>query len=241
MPPVQPQYQTPPPQGPVPQYQSANSRKSSPFSAALIAAIILGVLLLAVSIFAFWAFNERGTYKDKTDQIVAKEVELAKQQVSDQKDKEFVEKEKNPLQEYKGPATYGSLNIQYPKTWSAYVDEVGRGNMPISGYFHPNFVPGLNSGTAFALRVEVVGSAYDTEVKAFEPKVKAGKVKVTPYTAAKVPGATGSRIEGEINQGQKGIMVLFPLRDKTIRISTQTEAFAKDFNDIILANLTFVP
>ena len=225
----------------MPQYQSANSRKSSSFGVGLIVSVVLGVLLLAALIFGIWAFNERGTYKNKTDQIVAKEVELAKQQTSDQKDKEFVEKEKNPLKEYKGPATYGSLSVQYPKTWSAYVDEAGRGNLPISGYFHPNFVPGLNSGTAFALRIEVVGSAYDTEVKAFEPKVKAGKVKVTPYTAIKVPGATGSKIEGEINQGQKGIMVLFPLRDKTIKISTQTEAFAKDFNDIILANLTFVP
>jgi hypothetical protein len=243
MPPIQPQGYQPqqmPQQTQVPQYQSANS--SRPHSKTLlIVTILLGVLLLAVLIFALWAFNERNTYKDKTDQIVAKEVTAAKQQTSDEKDKEFLEKEKSPLKEYKGPATYGSVSIMYPKTWSAYVNQSGDSGQPVNGYFHPNFVPAVDSGTAFALRVEVISKSYEQVVKEFDTKVKSGKVKVSPYQAPKVPAIAGSRVEGEINQGQKGIMVLFPLRDKTLKISTQTDSFQKDFNEIILANLTFSP
>jgi hypothetical protein len=239
MPPVNSGYQPQPPQGPVPQYRSANSK--SPSNPLLIVTIVLVVALVAVLIFGIWAFGERGTYKDKTDQIVAKEVTAAEQRTSDQKDKEFVEKEKNPLQEYKSPATYGSVSIMYPKTWSAYVDERGDSGQPINGYFHPNFVPAIDSGTAFALRVEIVDKSYDQEVKEFDARVKNGKVKASPYKAPKVQNVSGSRIEGEINQGQKGVMIIFPLRDKSIKISTQSDTYLKDFNDIILANLTFVP
>jgi hypothetical protein len=223
----------------VPQYRSANAK--SPFSPLLIVAIVLSFLLIVTGIFAIWAFMERDTFKNKTDQVVAKEVAAAKQQTSDEKDKEFVEKEKSPLKEYKGPATYGSLHILYPKTWSAFVDESGRGSSPIIGYFHPNFVPALDSGTAFALQIEVVNRSYEQEMKEFDSKVKSGKVRVAPYKAPKVADIAGSRIEGEINQGQKGTMVIIPLRDKTLKISTQSDSFLKDFNDIILANLSFVP
>lgn len=233
-------YQPQQPPGPAPQYPSANAKKS-PFNPLLIVSIVLGLALMGALIFAIWAFTERDTYKNKTDQVVAREVELAEQRTSDQKDKEFVEKEKFPLQEYKSPATYGSVSIMYPKTWSAYVDQMGDGSLPVNGYFHPDFVPAIDSGTAFALRVEVLNRSYAQEVKEFDGKVKSGKVKVTPYRAPKVPEADGTRIEGEINQGQKGTMVLFPLRDKTLKISTQTNDFLKDFNDIILANLTFTP
>lgn len=231
-------YQPQAPQGPPPQYRAASSK--SPFNPLIIVCAVLALALVGSLIFAFWAFSERGTYKNKTDEVVAKEVVTAKQQVSDEKDKEFVEKEKFPLQEYKGPATYGSVSVMYPKTWSAYVD-LTNGQTPVNGYFHPDFVPATGSGTAFALRVEVVNTPYAQEVKDYDARVKSGKVKVSPFKAPKVAGTDGSRLEGEINQGQKGTMVIFPLRDKTLKISTQTDAFLKDFNEIILANLTFVP
>jgi hypothetical protein len=51
----------------------------------------------------------------------------------------------------------------------------------------------------------------------------------------------GSRIDGEINLGQKDSMILLPVRDKTIKISTESQEFMGDFNDIVLANLKFVP
>ena len=108
-------------------------------------------------------------------------------------------------------------------------------------YLHPDFVPGTQSGTSFALRIEVAQKTYDSELKQFDGKVRAGKVTVTPFRADLVQDVLGARVEGEINQGQKNIMVLFPVRDKTLKISTQSETFYKDFNEIILKTLKFVP
>lgn len=234
--PNQPQGSSPYGQQPL---QSASQMKKH-FNALVIPLVVFILLFVVAAGFGIWAFSERNTYKFETDKIVAKEVELAEQRVATQKDKEFVEKEKIPTKSYRGPALYGSVELEYPKTWSAFITE-GAGSAPIDGYLHPDFVPGTKSGTAFALRVEVVQRSYDTELKQYEGKVRSGKVAITPYRAEKVPNVLGARVEGEINTGQKDIMILFPLRDKTLKISTESESFYGDFSNIILKSLTFVP
>lgn len=228
-------------QQPAPQPISASQMKSRRPLGMIISLVIISALLVAVSGFGIWAFMERSKYKNDTDKIVAKEVALTQQRVASEKDKEFVEKEKLPTQVYKGPATFGSVELAYPKTWSAYINESGKGTAPVDGYLHPDFVPGADSGTAYALRIEVIAKSYDSEVKQFDSAVKSGKVKVIPFRAELVPGVLGARVEGEINKGQKDIMVLFPIRDKTLKISTQSETFYSDFNNIILKSLKFAP
>jgi hypothetical protein len=207
----------------------------------LIPFILTVIFFLVALVFGLWAFTNMQDYKNNSDKKVATAVQIAEQQTSTAKDKEFIEKEKTPLKEYKGPAAFGTLSIQYPKTWSAFITESEKSNTPVDGYLHPNFVPGVQSGTDFALRIKVVSKQYAEELKQYESKVKQGKVKISPYTAPKVGGVLGSRIEGEINTGQQDSMVMFPLRDKTIEISTESGQFKGDFDSIILANLTFVP
>jgi hypothetical protein len=208
----------------------------------LIPLIVVSLLLVTLAGIAVWAYMERDTYKNKTDQIVAREVKLAEQKKSDEKDKQFLEDEKKPLKEYKGPAAYGSVSVMYPKTWSAQVSETASSSTPLDGYFHPNYVPGLQSGTAFALRVQVVNSPYDQEAKLLESQVKTSKVKAAAYRAPKVAGdIAGIRFDGEISLNKQGSLILLPLRDKTLKISTENMQFINDFNSIILENLTFVP
>ena len=208
----------------------------------LLVPLILSVFLLIVSIgFGFWAFMGRQDYKNNSDQKSAEAVERAEAALSEKKEAEFVEREKEPLKEYKGPATFGSLFIKYPKTWGAFITQEDNSSTPIDGYMHPNFVPGMQSGTAFALHFQVTNVSYDQELKKYESAVKLGDAQVTPTTAPKVPDVAGVRITGEIETGKKGTLVMFPLRDKTLIIATESEQFNQDFNNIILANLTFVP
>jgi hypothetical protein len=205
--------------------------------------LTITLVLLAGTIGGFvWAYMSREDYKKNSDQKVAAAVEVAKKDEGTVKDKEFAEKEKNPLKEYKTPAAYGSVSIMYPKTWSAYVAEASsNASLPVDAYFHPNIVPGFDSGTAYALRVQVTGEDYARELKHFDSLVKNGRVKTSAYQAPKMTSVTGTRVEGELVKGQKSIMVLLPLRDKTIKISTQSPQYAADFDNIVLANLVFVP
>ncbi len=231
--------QVPPNQYPL-QPEAASARKKH-FNWLIIPLIIFILLFLGASGFALWAYSGMQDYKNNVDGKIKDAVEIAKQQTATEKDKEFVEEEKKPYKEYKSPSTFASVNIIYPKTWAAFVTETDKASVPVDGYFHPQFVPGLQSGTDFALKVQVSNQSYDQELKQLEPKVKQGKVRISPYKAPKVPEELGARIEGEINTGQKNIMVLFKVRDKTLKISTESEQFRGDFDNIILANLTFVP
>lgn len=207
----------------------------------MIPFILTLVFLLFTIGFAFWAFTQMQEYKNKSDQKSAQAVSLAEKKLEAKKEAEFAEREKNPFKEYRGSATFGSVVIQYPKTWSAYITESDRGTVPIDGYMHPNYVPGLQTETAFALRFQVSNTSYDQELKKYDSDAKSGKVKVSPASAPKVPNVAGVKIEGEVERGKRGTVVLFPVRDKTLRIITESEQFNKDFNDIILANLVFVP
>lgn len=200
------------------------------------------LLFFGAAGFGYWAYGQMQDYKNNSDQKAAAAADAARKETEEAKEKEFAEREKSPYKQYKGPSTYGSLDIMYPRTWSAFVKEATKSsNVGVDGFFHPNFVPSEESGTAFALRVEVLEQPYDQILKRFEADVKRGAVRVSPYTAPKVPGVLGSRVDGEIDRGLNGSMVVFPLRDKTIRISTQSPSFINDFNNIILPNLVFVP
>ena len=223
----------------IPSYNSGSSKKGSNLLVILL--VIVCLLLIGAIAFGVWAFGERSTYKNESDKIVASEVEKAKQDVSKTKEAEFAEKEKSPNQEYKGPDAFGSVQVLYPKTWSAFVTETDKSSTPVDGYFHPNYVPGIQSGTAIALRLKVVDSAYATELKKFDSLVKSNKVKVSAIVAEKVPSVTGARIDGEIVTGKQGSLVMFPLRDKTLVLSTEAQQFVEDFNKIILPNLSFSP
>jgi hypothetical protein len=211
-------------------------------SIALIAALGVSVVLfIAAAAFGLWAFASRQDYKDNADKKIGAAVEVAKQQTATAKDKEFVEKEKSPVKGYTAPETFGKLNFQYPKNWSAYVDEKGSSGQGLDGYFHPNFVPGLQSGTNFALRVQVVSAAYDQVLRQFDSGVKSGAVRVSPYQPSKVANVVGARVDGQIDPKKQGSLVILPLRDKTIKIWTESDQFQGDFNNTVLANLTFVP
>lgn len=211
------------------------------FNRLIIPVILLTLLLLATLVFAIWAFAGRQDYKNNVDPKINAAVTVAVQNESSRKDNEFLEREKNPLKTYRGPDTYGSIVLKYPKTWSAYVIEKDQSSTPIEGFLHPGYVPDALGKTAFALRVQVVNRPYDQELKSFDSKAKSGKVKVSPYKAKNVPNATGARVVGEVTTGEESTMVLLPLRDKTLKIWTESTKFTKDLDTIILANLTFVP
>lgn len=208
--------------------------------ASILVIIGLALSLLGALGFGYWAYAERADYKDNVDQKIATAVEAAQNETSVAKDAEFVEKEKLPLRDYQGPAAYGSVLIKYPKTWSAYVDEKS-GSPVLDGYFHPTTVPGSASGTLIALRVQVLASSYDQELKQFDSLAKNGKVRVSAYSLPLVPGTTGARIDGEIISKKQGSMILLPMRDKTLKIWTEAEQYVGDFNNNILANITFTP
>ena len=212
--------------------------------------LVITVVLLVTAIgFGGWAFMSRQDYKTNTDAKIDKAVEIAKQQESSKKEAEFVQREKQPLKTYDGPDAYGGMSLQFPKTWSGYVNESGNGLAKVDGYFYPGTVPAVNDpNSVFALRVQVVGQSYDQVVKKIDALQKSADKKgepltVDPYSLPQVPDVVGIKLSGALpdSKDKQGTMVILPLRSQTLQLWTESSDFEADFLNNILPNFSFSP
>lgn len=203
--------------------------------------VILAVLFIFTFIFAIWAFGQMQDYKNNSDKKAAAAVKVAETAQETKLNAEFAEKEKSPYKTYLSSADFGSVKIVYPKVWGAYVNETAQSNSPVDGYFHPNFVPKTTGEVPIALRVQVNSTPYSQSLSEFEGGVQAGELKASPVVVDGVKGVTGMRFTGKISGNYTGSVVLFPVRDKTLKIWTEIPANVNDLNNIVLKNLTFSP
>ena len=218
-------------------------RKNESGSVALIITLaVSGFLSLGLLIFGVWAFSGKQDIKNNLDQKIAAAVEVEKQKISSQKDNEFLQKEKEPTKTYTAPESYGSLSVAYPKTWSGLVEENASDN-PINGYWYPNVLPAFSANKPYALRVQIINSPYATYIKSFDDLIKQGKLQSHAFHPEKISAASalGVRLDGNIDIATKGAIILLPLRDKTIRIMTQSEQFLADFNKYVAPSITYNP
>ena len=209
----------------------------------VIPLILVTLALFAVAGFAYYAYGQSQDYKNNVDAKIAVAVDASEQKVSAQKDKVFAEKEKSPYNVYTGPSAYGSLRIQYPKTWSAYVDAPnGQTSKPVNGYFTPGQIPSItDANNSFALRVYIVQQAYDAVVRTYQTKLKSGLVTIQPYQSPNVPNTVGVRVDGEVQTKKQGSMIILPFRDKTLQLWTESTDYKADFDNIILPNFSLIP
>ena len=207
-------------------------------------------LLLLVSLAANgWLYTKHSSdQKNANAAVAAATPGIQKTQAAADQAK-FDATNKQPYKTYTGSATYGSISFNYPKTWSAYVDENSQ-SQPVEGYFYPGQVPGTDSGTAFALRVELTTTDYATAVSQMQSSTSSGGARASAYMPPKLVGVAdvqaGTRFDGQIDKDSNGnpvvgSLVILKVRDKTLQISTQSNDYLNDFNNIILASLTYKP
>lgn len=227
--------------GPVSFSSSSGGRGS------VLTTVVLAVLLVAALVFGGWAFSKMSHYKNDADRIAAAAVDKAKKDQALQLQQQFEQQNKSPFKTFHGSPTYGSITFDYPKTWSAYVDS-SNSSEPINGYFHPDVVPGTQSKTAFALRVELVNQDYFQVMQQFSSYITQGNITAKAFVPPKMQGVSnvvpGSYLSGQINnqdQTQRGNMLIMKVRDKTLEIYSESASFANDFNNTVLASLTFAP
>jgi len=207
----------------------------------MLSTIVLSMLLVITLTFGLWAFAGRQSYKNDVDSRINVAVTNAKKQTQQIDAQNYAQQAEQPLKDFQGPSTYGSLHIKYPKTWSAYIN-LNDGSNPINGYFEPDYVPDIGSSTSlYALRVVITSNSYAQEMQQFSGSSSSGQSKVSAFSLKSVQGVVGSRIDGQIINNKQGSMILMPLRDKTIEIWTESGQYLNDFNNNILPNITFSP
>jgi hypothetical protein len=210
--------------------------------ALIVAVVVFGLLAITFLILTIIFFSQMSDYKNNSDQKAAVAVEDAKKVQAEELAAQFAEKEKEPLRSYTAPGSAASVKLVYPKTWSLYAIE-GKEGSSVNTYFNPIVIADTsNKDNVYALRMEVLDKAYASVVKEYESDAKKGEVTITPFKPERVASAqTGVRIEGIVRDDIKGAMVILPVRDKTIKIWTETENYINDFNNFVIKNLEYSP
>lgn len=212
-------------------------------SASGIATIIIFVVLLIAALgFGGWAYKERTTYKTQSDRLVATAVKENTTKVQLEDAEKYAEAAKEPYLTWQGPSAFGSVEITYPKTWSVYSDGQAGTSSPVNVFAHPAVVPTIkDDNSSYALRVQVVPTAYSAVLSQLASAQKSGRVTIAVYSLPKNPEVVGSRVSGQISQKKQGTMIILPVRDKTLKIWTESAAFQPDFDNVILPNARFSP
>ena len=215
----------------------------------IVAIVILTLALMGTALVAYSLFNSRQDYKNNSDQKASAAVNQALATQKAQLQQQFAEQSKSPYLTFTGPPVYGSITFNYPRTWNGYVDQTGTTD-PLVGFFYNGIVPPEQTGVNFPLKLSLLGDDYTTVINSFNQNIQSGDVKASAYIPPKMAKVTnaqvGTRLDGQIDtdsQGNavQGSMVILKVRDKTLEISTQSPNFISDFNNTILASLTFAP
>jgi len=201
----------------------------------LVIPLIISIIVLVVaSVMAVVYYGKFVDQRDNNQPVIDSAVNQAEASQKKKLEDDFAEREKLPTKTFTSPTELGSVKITYPKTWSTYV--ISQGDGQINYYGHPNYVP--SQGVNYALRMSVTNQDFAKQNKAFEPLIKKGDLK---SSSVQVSGIVGVRLDGFFKKDQEGSLVMFPLRDKTLEVWTESKDFRGDFDNIVLKNLTFVP
>lgn len=197
----------------------------------VVATIGLIVLVTGVTIFAIWAFMNYTDQKTNVDTRIEAAVATAKNTQATSDEAKFTEREKQPMRLFVGPADYGRVTFNYPKTWSVYVDQNASDGGTYQAYLNPKVVPPVgDSSQKFAVRVTIEEKDYDKAVTSYDSQVKKGDLKAS---SVKADGVSGTRLDGSFSKDIRGSAVIFKIRDKTLTIRTDANTFKNDFNALI--------
>lgn len=205
--------------------------QSGEVSASLIVSIFLGVFVVVLgglSVFFYLQYSEQKTDVDgKINQAVTD----AKKIQQDEYEKRLIQELEKPYATYSGPDELGSIQFNYPKTWSTYVEDEGEDGKTLEVYMSPGKVPPIGDKTSkYALRVNVIDDQYEEVIAGFSRDIQDGELK---SSVVKANGQTGTLLEGKFSDELRGTAAYFKLREKTIELRTDATLFQKKFKEVI--------
>lgn len=228
-PPQYPPVQTPP------SIDVLSSRRKKPI--ALIAAIVLGGLLLVCLVGLVWSFSQYRTYKSDADKLIAEAVDTAKAEQAAELESNFQTERDRLYNTYAIDPVLGNVTLQYPRDWSFYLEQsTTTGRTRIDAIFHPTVVAKADPGT-YGLRLQLLQQLYSDVVEDYQRAIDRDELTATPV---KSNGVDGLRLDGQIDTDHTGSLVILPIRDKTLVISTEANDYLSVFNEAI-STLVFTP
>lgn len=206
----------------------------------ILETLILIIVTIVAIVFIYLYINMYGQWdaaKTDVDGQINAAVALKEAQVTTELEEQFAEREKLPYDEFQGPADYGSVHFEYPRTWSVYVARDAANGGDFESYFNPGQVNPVSNQTINALRFFIRDASFDSVIRNYENLVKNQKVE---FTTRNIGGILANLYVGELANGIQGAAAVFKLRDKTVILQTDAAIFLSDY-DKILNSITLIP
>lgn len=241
IPPVQTgQYQSTPAGMPMVQQVQVPPTKKKDVVGLIKTIVIIVVSLIALTFIglSIWMFVQYDDVNTDVQGQINEAVASAKDEQAKKDETEFMEREKYPYKTFSGPADYGQLTFEYPKTWSVYVDKSASAGGDFNAYFNPGQVDAVGKETVNALRVTIRDKSFDDVVAEYQRAMDRKDSNLTMESIT-VNDTSANRYTGNIpDTDLNGFIVIFKIRDKTVIMQTDSTLFQKDF-DKLIGTITF--
>lgn len=220
-------------QAPAPIPETKRDTKSLLKTIAIIALSLISLTFIGLFI---WMFVQYDDARTDVDGKIADAVVAAVDENTMKLENEFAEREKYPFQTFAGPADYGELTFEYPKTWSVYVAKDAHSGGDFEAYFNPVEVNEVSNETIAALRVKIVNRSFDDVAADYQRDLEGDepRLKLESVTIGNDNKITANRYTGKIpNTEFTGYIVIFKIRDKTAIMQTDSVLFESDYNNLL--------
>lgn len=195
----------------------------------LVETIVLVVVSIIAMVFIglfIWKYIEWDTVKTDVDGQIDAAVAMAVSENTTKLENEFTEREKYPYKDFMGPADYGSLSFEYPKTWNVYVAKDASNGGDYEAYLNPGEVQPVSATTINALRVIIRDQAFDIVTRTYDGLVRSGKLTVVTRN---VGSAVANVYTGDLPSNIRGTVAIFKLRSQTVMIQTDAAIFSDEY------------
>lgn len=209
---------------------AAVTNTDKPSRVVLIVAIVSTLAAITFIGLFIWMFVRWNDVQTDVNGQIQEAVALAVDENTVKLEEDFAEREKSPYKTFAGPADYGELSFEYPKTWSLYIaaDAANGGNY--QAYFNPVAVNPINKNSINALRVTIYDQSYDSISSNYERSVKDGKLSIS---VRQIGGSNANVYTGLLENNLQGMFALIKIRDKAAVIQTDAMIFQEDFNRLL--------
>lgn len=206
----------------------------------IVAIVVLSLVSVTFIGLFIWMFIQYDEARTDVDGQIAVAVAEAKNEQALKLEEEFLEREKYPYKTFSGPADYGQLTFEYPRTWSVYVDADATKGGDFQAYFNPVQVNEVSKDTINALRVTILNEPFDEVAADYQKEMEKKNSNLTMQSVTiGQQGVTANRYTGTIPKTDlSGYIVIFKIRDKTAVLQTDSVLFQADY-DRLLSTIEF--
>jgi hypothetical protein len=204
--------------------------KNGPAKLMPVLAVIFGLGTLVFGVLAVVNFNAK-TLAERTKADEAKRAEERGKALGKAESEAFYKEQiETPFRRYTAPEFAGRFAVIFPKNWNVYSKEAENSTTQIELIAHPDFVIEVPGDNAYALRVSLIKEPFTNRKKTYDDEIKNGKLKSENIT---VSGISGVRLTGKYDNKHDGVLVLIPVRDKTLTIATDDKKYLPEYEDIL--------